>query len=581
VRVFVCILLALVFSTSYAQDLKVKVVSTSFSPEVNQQFKLTYKLVLDGSGSVQISGNIGIKQPTYKDFTIVSQKAGSPSFNFGSFDMEMALHEYVVVLKPKKKGTLTVGPMAFVVGGTEYKSKSVTIEAGASTSGNVKAPAANSNLFGKIHLSKSSIFIGEPVVATMKVYSRYNRLSISDADYPMPSGFWNEEIKAGSKGWPAKTERINGVAYNVFTIKKDLLYPQKSGKLKLPAFSIDLVANRTFFNSGSEITIESNAPTIQVNEIENAPSNFSGLVGTFSMEATISKTELSADEGIDVNIKIKGKGNLQQLDKVDFEFPLDFDTYDPEVDSKFSSSTAGISGHKSFNYLSIPRSGGEFKIGPVEVVYFDPKLKSFKTLSGETWDVKVEKTGQESGTSLSTTDQQNVELLSEGIRHIRSETELFKQDELFFGTTKFWTLLIAPFILFLGIAFVLNRRKSNPKDESAEKIKKAGKSAISVLNSAQEGLASNNPSKFNEAMLSGMFGYLNNKLGLDMAHMSKSSMLDSILDKGGKKETAQQYIDIIEKCEMARYAPMTESGSAETYANGVKIIEQLEIELNV
>jgi hypothetical protein len=581
VRIFICILLTLSLGPYFAQDLKVKVVSTNFSPEVNQQFKLTYKLVLDGSGSVQISGNIGIKQPNYNNFTIVSQKAGNPGFSFGGFDTEMTVHQYIVVLKPKKKGTLTIDPMAFVIGDKEYKSKSVTIEAGANTSGNVKAPSANSNLFGKIHLSKSSIFIGEPVVATMKVYSRYNRLSISDADYPMPSGFWNEEIKAGSKGWPATTERINGVAYNVFTIKKDLLYPQKSGKLKFPAFSIDLVANRTFFNSGSEITIESNAPSIQVNEIENAPSNFSGLVGTFTMAATISKTELSADEGIDVNIKIKGKGNLQQLDKVDFEFPLDFDTYDPEVDSKFSSSTAGISGHKTFNYLSIPRSGGEFKVGPIEVVFFDPKLKKFKTMKSETWDVKVEKNGQKSGSSLSSTDQQNVELLSEGIRHIRSETELFKNDDLLFGTTKFWILLFTPFIFFVGLAVVLSRRKANPKDESVEKIKKAGKSAINALKSAQEGLTSNNPGKFNEAMLSGMFGYLNNKLGLDMAHMSKSSMLESILDKGGKTETAQKYIDIIEKCEMARYAPMTESSSAETYSDGVKIIEQLEGELNV
>jgi hypothetical protein len=299
------------------------------------------------------------------------------------------------------------------------------------------------------------------------------------------------------------------------------------------------------------------------------------------MAATISKTELSADEGIDVNIKIKGKGNLQQLDKVDFEFPLDFDTYDPEVDSKFSSSTAGISGHKTFNYLSIPRSGGEFKVGPIEVVFFDPKLKKFKTMKSETWDVKVEKNGQKSGSSLSSTDQQNVELLSEGIRHIRSETELFKNDDLLFGTTKFWILLFTPFIFFVALAVVLSRRKANPKDESVEKIKKAGKSAINALKSAQEGLTSNNPGKFNEAMLSGMFGYLNNKLGLDMAHMSKSSMLESILDKGGKTETAQKYIDIIEKCEMARYAPMTESSSAETYSDGVKIIEQLEGELNV
>ena len=571
-----CILLSTVV---LGQDLAVRVAYDNLNPEVNEQFKLVYKLVLDGSGSVQINGRIGVQHPTFAGFNVISQKAGRSGFSFGGFDMEMALHQYTVVLQATKKGTFTIDPVSFQVGGTSYSSEKITINVGASTAGKTTAPKKNSNLFGKIILSRSSIYKGEHVVATSKIYSRYNRLSLSKSDFPMASGFWNEEIKSGKNGWPVKTENINGVMYNVYTIKKDLLYPQKTGKLKIPGFTATLVANRTIFNSGTEIPIASNSPSINVKPVDNAPSNFSGLVGSFSMTAEISKTELSADEGIDVTVKIKGKGNLQQLDSVSLRFPLDFDVYDPEKKEKISSSTSGLSGYKTFNFLGIPRSGGEFDIGPVELVYFDPKNKDFKTLESEMWQVKVERPSGKAGQDILASDQKEVELLAEGIRHIRESTDLIKQDDLFFGSKYFWTLYFSPFLLFFAFTFIKNRQQSRPKDENVVRRKKAAKIAFNALKIANEKLLNGEGAAFNEALLTGLFNYLKNKLTMETTELGKANIRNHLAAKGASNDLTERFIALIEQCEMARYAPNSETGNEQLYTQGIDIIEKLENEL--
>ncbi|MBT4774207.1 MAG: protein BatD [Crocinitomicaceae bacterium] len=574
------IIALVVLSTSLlGQNLTVKVSASTQNPKVNETFKLVYKLVLDGSGSVQINGRIGVKKPSFDNFKIVSEKAGRSGFNFGGFDMEMALHQYAVVLQPNKEGKYIIEPVSFQIGGTEYKSQSVTIHVGTASKRQVSAPVKNPNLFGKIQVSKSSIFKGEHIIATAKIYSRYTRLSLTDSDFPMADGFWNEEIKTGKEGWPVKTENVGGVMYNVYTVKKDLLYPQKTGELKIPSFSATLVADRSFFNGGTEIKISSNSPKIKVKSIPNAPANFSGMVGTFSMDAEISKTELSQDEGVDVRVKIKGKGNLQQLDDLSLEFPLDFDTYDPQREEKIVASTSGLSGFKTFSFLGIPRTGGEFNIGPIQLVYFNTKSKQFETLASDIWKINVNNSSDGSAIEPNTIDQQNVTVLSDGIRHIRESSVLISKDQLIFYSWYFWLMYLGPLLIVLISSSVNKYLKKRPNNEHLTRQKKAAKIALSVLKEAKTNLNNNQMSDFHESMLSGLFSYLKNKIHMEIISLNKETIQTSLATKGAQDETITNFISIIEKCEISRYTPTTEMGSEDLYNSGIEIIKKLEDEL--
>jgi hypothetical protein len=57
----------------------------------------------------------------------------------------------------------------------------------------------------------------------------------------MISDFWTELIEPKNKQWKEEQEIINGISYRVFTLKKEIVSPQKSGKLTIPSFEVSTV----------------------------------------------------------------------------------------------------------------------------------------------------------------------------------------------------------------------------------------------------------------------------------------------------------------------------------------------------
>ena len=68
-----------------------------------------------------------------------------------------------------------------------------------------------------------------------------------------------------------------------------------------------------------------------------------------------------------------GTGNTALLEAPAVSFPPDFEVYDVK--------TSDIKDGKSFEYPFIPRSYGDFTIGPVEYSYYDIDGKKYVTVS--------------------------------------------------------------------------------------------------------------------------------------------------------------------------------------------------------
>ncbi len=95
--------------------------------------------------------------------------------------------------------------------------------------------------------------MGENILLKYKIYQSSNHirnLEITDYDLPMSNDFWTELIEPKNKQWKESQEIINGISFRVFTLKKEIISPQKSGKLTIPAFEVSTVINRDFFNRG-------------------------------------------------------------------------------------------------------------------------------------------------------------------------------------------------------------------------------------------------------------------------------------------------------------------------------------------
>jgi len=114
---------------------------------------------------------------------------------------------YTYVLKaPKETGTYTIPPAKVRVDGKEYSSNTLKINV-SQTPQNAQTPqnptinstqerVSNSgNNFVRIHLNKSTAYIGEPIFASFKLYlSNRNLAGFQNIKFPDFNGFWVEDV---------------------------------------------------------------------------------------------------------------------------------------------------------------------------------------------------------------------------------------------------------------------------------------------------------------------------------------------------------------------------------------------------
>jgi hypothetical protein len=267
------------------------------------------------------------------------------------------------------------------------------------------ADKIRNNLFVKAEVTKTECFVGEPLVVTYKLYSRLDVKS-SISRQPALNGFSkNELIKIISlKNSP---ELIQGKLFQVHVLRKTLLVPQVAGSLEIDPMEVEHKIN--FIRSGNEamktggqlndllnrmkreekatsstevINTHSKGLTVTVNELPalNKPPDFSGAVGSFTMQAKISSTNPVLHEFIGVVIEIKGKGDLSLIEPPHMQFPNQIEFSQVKLIPVTEKQQQGFYSSRMFEYLVIPRHLGYTSIPSVSFSYFDPLDKSYKKI---------------------------------------------------------------------------------------------------------------------------------------------------------------------------------------------------------
>ena len=158
---------------------------------------------------------------------------------------------------------------------------------------------------------------------------------------------------------------------------------------------------------------------------------------------------------------------MKLLNTPEIKFPQDFEIYDPKVENQFETSSNGVTGTKTIEYLAIPRHAGSFTIPSVEFTYFDLKSNSYKTLKTQAYELKVAKgQGNADQVIADFTNKESVKVLGKDIRFIKlGDTSLTRKGDFFFGTISYWMWYLIPFVLF--VAFVIVCITSSGKNVSS------------------------------------------------------------------------------------------------------------------
>jgi len=569
---FACLLFIILPMTVMSQ-VKFEATVNKNNCEVNENIQLTFTSNTNGD----------IELPDFKNAKIVAGPSTGYSTYISTINGKRSVvtsYTHTYVLRFTKKGQQVIPPAKLITADKTYYTQPINVSVGESTSNAANDVAGkNEDVFISLSLSKSKIYKGEHVVATYRLYSRYTRYShqLIDINFPTPSGFWMKDVENAGK-LNMQEEMVNGKKYGVVVLKKTVLYAQKEGKLKLEPFT-STVRVSDFFAS-EDFKLSSSSPTIEVLPLpENAPEGYNGAVGKFNFEVKYSKSELKVNDALDITITIHGNGNIKLLDDFILELPKEMEKFDPEITDTVNVTTSGMSGRRVYKYLVIPQASGKYKLPAIQFSYFDPESKSYKKLNSGEFDLNVLKGD---GTEDNTVIKQSGELkvIDKNIRDLQAyKNDKRVKGDYFFGSFLFFlSWLTGPFAFLL---FIFIRRKTKKTDQQLgqQKVRKATRIAIKQMQHAKTLLEGNNIPGFYEEAMKTLYEYTATKLRLTNAEFTKENIRKIMIEKKIDENTIQQFVQIIENCEMTRFGGYASGGEANLYNESIRLIENMEDKL--
>ena len=558
------------------------------------------------------------RAPEFVDFDVLAgpytSQSSSTSFVNGKRSSAINL-TYTYTIMAQKEGTFSIAPATIMVSGEQYRSNGLKItvlppdeeeHADASRSGsnssNAKASSSGSNsgsavsgenIFMKTIVSKTKVKEQECILLQYKIYWAGVDLAqfTNNTQIPEFKGFLKQDLEQGEI--QTNLEHYNGRNYNTAVIYQTLLYPQRAGEVKIEPASFEAVLrvqNRAnvrslfeeFYGSYTNVTKTLNAPgtTIHVSSLPSGkPAGFSSGVGQFSIQSSISSQDITTNDAVTIRLTIQGTGNMKLVKTPAVDWPEGFEVYDPKVQNNFKSTTAGVSGTKSIEYLAIARAAGDYTIPPISFSYYDTQADEYRVLQTPEYTVHVARDAadQSQQTVVNTfVDKEDIRQLGTDIRYIHTTALPAVREPLLSGFTGLWWLLYLVPTLLAALLFVVFRKRIRENaDESRVRYKKAGKVAQKRLKKAKK-LMSESNAAFYEEIERAAWTYLSDRLSIPTAELNKDNIAEILRAKGTAEALIQQVREVLSTAEFARYAPSAAGSMQDLYSATESLINALE-----
>lgn len=492
---------------------QVKFYSTISPKKIGKNEYTTLRIVIENANDIK-----NLRLPHFDGFNVVSgpnQESGMSSVN-GNVTQHIA---YSYILQPTSPGTKSLGPATATIGGADMRTNSLSIEVSARESVNNNNSASQNpfsvvdpfeemmqgskpeyddnvlrkgetvqdkvskNMQLRLETNKTECYVGEPVLATYKLYSRLKSES-QVSQNPAFNGFSVVEMP-DSYSTQAQEGTLNGKGCNIYTIRKAQLYPLQPGSYSLDAMSLENVLNFIKPSGSGEVdifgrpagqminekvTLSSKPVTVIVKALPEAgkPDLFKGAVGKFSIEAALAKSAFSTDESGMLNLIISGNGNLSLLVAPEIKWPTGIEAFDPKMVENFQKTEVPLSGSITYQYSFVVNKEGDYTIPPINFYYFDPHAGAYKTATTTPLKFSVTK-----GSGVKhVPDAQDTTIAS--VSKSKFYNKIFKNRSVLVS--------IIAFILLTALFVYLKKGK---KKESIVEVEKAETQPAPIVNQAE------------------------------------------------------------------------------------------------
>jgi len=585
IKFYIALFICLLSLTIVAQETTLTAKVSKNKLGINQRLKIEF--------SINKQGGDNFSPPQFSNFKIVGGPSQSVSQSWINGKVTFS-QSYTYIIQPKRKGELTIGAASIEIDEINLKSKPIKIivldAVEIPKDPNDPNYIAQQNIHLVAEISKSNPFVGEGIYVEYRLYVSEN-ISVYDtnvSEAPQYNGFWNQTIKINN--FPIKMGKYNGENYRYIVLQKAFLIPTKTGKLHIDPMKMDIVigvpTGRTDFfgnartqNIKKEFASAKKTINPRALPIKGKPDNYTGAVGSFKFNVTLSKNLLKANESSQIQLAVKGKGNLKLFELPEIITPIELEKYQPERTEKVRVSSTGISGNVSDTYTIVPQYKGKYKIPKVSFSYFNPKKEKYHTITTKNLFVNVLE-GKELKPVLETNTIQKQTVVSTGknFRYIQTKSLLKPLNrEDFFRSNLFYTLLLFPLLMIPIVIFIAKKNEKRNNDLIGNKSRKAERLAKKYLSEARKQLGKKEA--FYESLERALHNYLKGKLGIETADISKQKITELLERKKIHSNTIDEFIEVLKNSDLARYTPITNSEMKEEFERAKYIIVQLDKQL--
>lgn len=562
-----------------------------------------------------------LNAPEFTDFDVLAgpYSSTSSSISFVNGRRTSSYEQtYTYTLMAQRTGTFTIGPASIKVDGSNYQSNGVRIQVlpedqqpqqtasqgrgqgQQSSQGSQGSQVSSENLFVRTITTKTKVHEQEAFMIMYKLYFANVDVAqlTNNTKLPEFTGFLKQELEQGEI--QTELEHYNGRNYQTAVLYRTILYPQHSGDITIDPARFEAVLRvqtrqqvrsifDDFFGSYTNVTKMLTAPgvTIHVAALPGGkPAGFSGGVGKFNLTPSISQTELQANDAVTIKLDISGSGNMKLLKTPSIDWPEGFEPYDPKVTNNFKTTSSGVSGTKSIEYLAIPRSAGDYTIPAVHFSYFDIEDKAYKTLSTPEYTIHVKRgagssagnSSGEEGAVVYHAQKEDIKQLGSDIRYIDAKPlqRKAKAPSSLIDYQYLWLWYVLPLVLAGIVLVVLRKQMLENADITRVRYKRANKVAQKRLKAAAAALKANNKDAFYAAIEQAAWTYLSDRLSIPTADLNKENITSILQQKGVSETLIADVKSVLSTAEFARYAPSTDHAMDDLYTATTNLINNLE-----
>lgn len=551
---------------------------------VNERLRIDFEMNKDGDNFVP---------PSFKDFDVVGGPNTSMSNYSASNGKRSYSKTYSYFLAPKKRGKFTIKQATIEIEGETYKTFPITINVTAAVNkpnGNTAASdIASENIHLVAEVSNANPYLNEAITVVYKLYVSLETgvNNWREKDIPRFNDFWSQNIEI--KGLNVQKGDYKGEEYRYVVLRKTVLYPQKTGALKLEPLVLDITVEvptnrRDIFGrplmAKVPKVITAGSRTINVKPLpeQEKPSDFKGAVGNYAFKVTTSKTQLNATESLQAKIEVRGKGNLKLFELPKLTVPSSLEVYEPEHQENVRTNLSGMQGSISDTYTIVPQYRGKYPVPTISFSYFDPNTESYKRITSDdiVIDVIEGPTAAISTTENGTTGaKQAVNPNTNTFAFIKTASDWSHvQTEPFFKSKGFWSLVLLPFLAIPLAIVVRRKRDERDADVQGNRIRKADRLAKKYLGAAKKALGKKEA--FYLALEKALHNYLKAKLNIETSDFNKEKIENLLVERQVESNVILDFISILENCELARYTPITQVTMQNDYDKAAKTISLID-----